>query len=56
MKCGRALDDSELGAGRTLEPEGDLLVSIGRSVDRVIGLRQAQPKPVQGGTQSDVNP
>jgi len=49
MKCGRALDDSDPGAARTLEPEGDLLVSSGQSVDRVIGLRQAQPKPGQGG-------
>jgi len=44
MKCGRALDDSDLGAAKTLEPGGDLLVSIRRVVDRVIGPRQAQPK------------
>jgi hypothetical protein len=43
MKCGRALDDSDVGAARTLEPEGRSFVSIRRGVDRVIGLRQAQP-------------
>jgi len=30
---------------RRSNPKGDLVVSSGGSVDRVMGLRQAQPKP-----------
>jgi len=30
-------------------PQGDLVVYTGARVDRVNGLRQAQPKPGQGG-------